>query len=131
MFAYCENDPVTRYDSTVDFFFTVLGAAVGFVSGGVTALATGSSLDKAFDKAIAGAAGGAIAGGGVDLALLVLGTGGVAAPFVAAGVAYGLGGAGNLLTTYLCADGEKLKPEEVVGSFIIGGSFNLISLATG
>ena len=89
----------------------------------------GEDYETAIDNGLAGALGGAIAGAGIDIGLIVVSSGGVAAPIAAAGIAYLMGGAGNVITTEMTAK-EKRKAEEIVGSFIIGGTFNLLSFGT-
>ena len=55
MYAYCENNPITRADSKGIFFFTAIGALVGGIIGGISAAIRGEDV-------IAGAAGGAVTG---------------------------------------------------------------------
>ncbi len=93
MFAYCENNPVDRIDPSGEFFFTMLGGVTGFIGSAVTSLILGNDIADAIEDGLAGAVGGAIAGFGVDAGLLLIGTGGVAASFLAAGLAFGFGGA--------------------------------------
>lgn len=132
MFAYCNNNPVINSDPSGNLFFTALGAATGFISGAITAMATGQDRELWFETACHGAIGGAIAGAGVDAGLLILGTAGVTAPAVAGAVAaaYALGGAGNVYSTHATATGE-LSAGAYIGSFLIGGTFNTLSLGTG
>lgn len=132
MFVYCANNPVRHVDSEGYFFFTALGAATGFVSSAITAMVTRQDKETWFETACHGAIGGAIAGAGVDAALLILGSAGTAAPAVAMAVtaAYTLGGLGNIYSTYATSNG-KATGDELLGSFIIGGTFNTLSLATG
>ena len=132
MFAYCGNNPVANYDPTGNIFFTALGTVTGFISGAITAMATGQDKELWFETACHGAIGGAIAGAGVDVGLLILGTAGATAPAVAAavGTAYVLGGAGNVYATHATAT-EELSAGTYIGSFLIGGTFNTISLGTG
>ena len=131
MFAYCGNNPVNMVDPSGEFFFTALGAVTGFIGSAAVSLLQGNDLSKAVNDGVAGAVGGAIAGAGVDVGLLVVGTCGAATPIVAAaaGIAYVAGGAGNALTTYISSDG-KASMDELTGSFIIGGTFNLLSFGT-
>ena len=132
MFAYCGNNPVGMVDSGGYFFFTALGAATGFISGAITAMLSGQDKETWFETACHSAIGGAIAGAGVDTALLILGTAGTATPVVvgAFAVAYTLGGLGNVYTTYATSNGNA-SGDDLLGSFIIGGTFNTLSLATG
>ena len=132
MFAYCNNNPVCNCDPSGNLFFTALGAVTGFISGAVTAMATGMDKESWFETAYHGAVGGTIAGAGVDAGLLILGTAGATAPAVAAavGAAYVLGGAGNVYATHATAT-DDLSAGAYIGSFLIGGTFNAISLGTG
>ena len=76
-----------------------------------------------------GAIGGAIAGAGVDIALVLVGSLGTALPVVAlaGGIAFAAGGIGNAVTTYLASDG-KASDQDLNASFLIGGIFNTGSL---
>ena len=129
MFAYCLNNPVSGVDSEGTFFFTALGAATGFLGSVATSLLSGNDLSTAIDDGVAGAVGGAIAGAGIDIGLLIVGSGGAAAPAVAFALAYVTGGLGNVVTTAMSAK-EPLEPVDYIGSFILGGSLNCLSLAT-
>ncbi|MBQ6116068.1 MAG: RHS repeat-associated core domain-containing protein, partial [Oscillospiraceae bacterium] len=129
MYAYCGNNPVNMADPNGELFFTLLGAATGFIGSAVVSLLQGNDISKAVNDGVCGAVGGAIAGFGVDAALVTVGTGGAAAPFAAFGIAYVFGGAGNVITTEMISDG-KASTDEYIASFIIGGTFNAISLGT-
>ncbi len=117
------------YDPSGEFFFTLLGAATGFIGSAAVSLLQGNDISKAVHDGVAGAVGGAVAGLAVDSALVIAGTGGAAAPFLAFGAAYLGGGVGNCITTYFTSDG-KASTDEYIASFIIGGTFNAISLGT-
>ena len=136
MFAYCGNNPISRADNSGNFFFTALGVFTGFVAGVATAALSNlvSSPDNQtdiFQAGLDGAVGGAIAGAGVDAGLLIVGSCGVAVPTVAlaTGVAFVAGGLGNVYTTYAASDGTA-SDEELSLSFVVGGFFNVVSLAT-
>ena len=135
MYAYCNNNPFCNVDASGTFFFTALGAVTGFISGALSAMATEEDSAKWFDIATRGAAGGAIAGAGVDAALLIMGIPGVGVPAVvgAFAIAYAAGGVGNVVTSYSTAKvcGSEYSSEQAIGMFIIGGTFNCLSLATG
>ena len=75
-----------------------------------------------------GAIGGAIAGAGVDIALVLVGSLGTALPVVAlaGGIAFTAGGIGNAVTTYLASDGTA-SDQDMTASFLIGGGFNTLS----
>lgn len=81
MFAYCENNPILRIDSSGEFFFTIIGAAVEAAIKGEDILAGAAS----------GAVSGAITGAAADLIAV---TGGTAV--VAVGVMAGAGTLGAL-----------------------------------
>ena len=132
LFSYCGNNPINNSDSGGNFFFTALGAVAGFVSGAITSMISNSNKESWFENATHSAIGGAIAGAGVDAGLLILGTAGTATPAVVAAVAaaYALGGAGNAYTTYATSSGTATGAN-LLGSFIIGGTFNTLSFATG
>ena len=135
MYAYCNNNPFCNVDTSGTFFFTALGAVTGFISGALSAMATEEDSAKWFDIATRGAAGGAIAGAGVDAALLIMGIPGVGVPAVvgAFAIAYAAGGVGNVVTSYSTAKvcGSEYSSDQAIGMFIIGGTFNCLSLATG
>ena len=135
MYAYCNNNPFCNVDASGTFFFTALGAVTGFISGALSAMATEEDSAKWFDIATRGAAGGAIAGAGVDAALLIMGIPGVGVPAVvgAFAIAYAAGGVGNVVTSYSTAKvcGSEYSSDQAIGMFIIGGTFNCLSLATG
>ena len=135
MYAYCNNNPFCNVDASGTFFFTALGAVTGFISGALSAMATEEDSAKWFDIATRGAAGGAIAGAGVDAALLIMGIPGVGVPAVvgAFAIAYAAGGVGNVVTSYSTAKvcGSEYSRDQAIGMFIIGGTFNCLSLATG
>ena len=132
MFTYCGNNPIQFSDARGTFFFTALGAVTGFLGSALTTAAlnffTGSNNDV-FAAGMNGAIGGAIAGAGVDLALVIMGSLGTALPVVAlaGGIAFAAGGVGNALTTYLASDGTA-SDQDLNKSFLIGGVFNVISL---
>ena len=91
---------------------------------------TGQS-EKAFEIAYESAIGGAIAGAGIDLGLLLIGSLGAALPVVAAAtlVSFTAGGLGNAFVTYANSDGAATD-EQLTASFVLGGIGNVISLGT-
>ena len=134
MFAYCENNPVMLDDPTGEFIFAMIGAAVGYVTGYASAVIKHVDKSKRHEFAKASAVGGMLAGAGVDIGLLVLGTGGVAAPIIACGVAFLTGAAGSCYTTNKTSQitkGKNASTDEMLGSAIYGGLSNVVSLATG
>ena len=132
MFAYCGNNPIQFSDTAGTFFFAALGAITGFVGSALTTAAvniiTGSNNDV-FTAGMNGAIGGAIAGAGVDVALVLMGSLGTALPVIAlaGGIAFAAGGIGNALTTYLASDG-KASDQDMNTSFLLGGALNVVSL---
>ena len=131
MFVYCGNNPIQFSDTEGTFFFTALGAITGFIGSALTTAAvnffTGSNNDI-FAAGMYGAIGGAIAGAGVDVALVLVGSLGTALPVVAlaGGIAFTAGGIGNAVTTYLASDGTA-SDQDMTASFLIGGGFNTLS----
>lgn len=121
-------------DPDGEFFFTALGLITGFISGAATALMTeeDTSLGNILEVASHSAIGGAIAGAGIDIGLLLIaGSGGAVLPVVGAfAVAYAMGGIGNIYTSYTTSN-DGLSEEEMLGTFIVGGTFNSLSLVTG
>ena len=132
MFAYCNNNPVSRVDASGEMFFTAIGALSGFLGSTVVSLMTGTDMATAINNGIAGAAGGAIAGAGVDAALLLIGSFGTAAPILigACTIAYATGGVGNIITASLSSE-EPIDPTVQIYNFAIGGMFNLFSFLSG
>ena len=129
LFAYCGNNPIKNRDDAGTFFFTALGAVSGFIGGAVSALVMGEDFATAMEQGCAGAVGGAIAGAGVDAGLLLFSLGGPVSVVAAVGIAYFAGGFGNVVTTAISSEG-KASGVEYVGAFIIGGTFNVLSLGT-
>ena len=123
MYAYCENKPISRADVDGKFFFTVLGAAVGAVTGAVDAWLTGGDIAEG---ALAGAVSGAISGAGVDIGVAMTVTSGGTATGVALVVVAGAGALGNVAATAITAD-ENTDAMDYVASGLIGGICNLIS----
>jgi RHS repeat-associated protein len=130
-YVYCGNNPVLNYDPSGNFFFAALGAAAGFIGGAVAGALSGQSGHALLETAVHSAVGGAIGGAGVDAALLIIGSCGTAFPAVAlaGGVAFMAGGVGNTYTTY-ASSGGKATDAQMIKSFFIGGTANLVSLGT-
>ena len=88
LFAYCDNNPVTRIDISGDFWNTIIGAAAGALVGGITA----AIMETNIGAGIAGGAlSGAISGAAVDITIATGGAGLVA--FASVATASGFGGA--------------------------------------
>ena len=65
LFAYCDNNPVSRRDAGGEFWHLVIGAVIGgVINGGITAIKGGSVTDIAISAA-AGALSGALSASGV------------------------------------------------------------------
>lgn len=133
MFVYCGNNPIQFSDTEGTFFFTALGAITGFIGSALTTVAvnlfTGSNTDI-FTAGMYGAIGGAIAGAGVDIALVLVGSLGTALPVVAlaGGIAFTAGGIGNAATTHLASNGTA-SDKDMTRSFLIGGALNTLSFS--
>ena len=65
LFAYCDNNPITRYDDNGDFWHIVIGAAVGAAIAGTTTALSGGSGKEVLISAISGALSGGLASTGL------------------------------------------------------------------
>ena len=65
LFAYCDNNPITRADSDGDFWHIVIGAAVGAAIAGTTTALSGGSGKEVLISAISGALSGGLASTGL------------------------------------------------------------------
>ena len=126
MFCYCGNNPVVNIDSTGEFFFTILGAVIGAVTGGLDAWAKG---DDIWTGVKAGAASGAIAGAGIDIGIAVTAMTGGAGLGAGLAIATTLGGAGGVVGTGISTNWQA-NPLEYVASAIVSGAMNAISFGT-
>lgn len=100
MFAYCLNNPACVGDTEGKFGNWLIGGVVGAAVGAVSALIKGENVLAA---AAQGAVSGAIAGAGVDIAIAIVATGGIAGVAVAGLAAYGFGFGGSLAGEYVGA----------------------------
>ena len=78
LYAYCDNNPVTRADGDGEFWHIVVGAAAGALIGGIVKVVSnvieGKSLtDELATAMLAGAASGALASTGVGIVGMVVG----------------------------------------------------------
>lgn len=123
MFAYCGNSPVSRADTSGYFFFTVLGAAIGGVTGYLDALLMNTDPETGFKS---GLVSGAIAGAGVDIGVLVTaGTGGTGVG-VGLAIAGTFGAAGSVVGTGISTDWTA-SGSDYLGSALVGAGMNMIS----
>ena len=102
MFAYCENNPISRSDPSGEFFFTIIGAVVGAAVGAIDAAIKHEDI---LAGALGGAVSGAISGAAADVIAV---TGGTALAVV--GVMAVAGAAGSLAenATKAAVTGEKI-----------------------
>lgn len=126
MFAYCGNHPVARVDSSGKFFFTVLGAIVGAISGAIDSLAMGGTPEEIATSAFAGAVSGAISGAGVDIGVAVTAATGGAGVGVGVAIAGVMGAAGAAVGTGISTN-WKADPMDYAASALVGGMTNMIS----
>lgn len=64
LYAYCDNNPIIRVDSSGEFWFTIAGAAVGAVLGATSKMTSNLITgNEVFDGVIGAAVGGAVYGG--------------------------------------------------------------------
>ena len=68
LYAYCDNNPISRADRDGQFWNVVIGAAAGAVVGGVMAAITGSDITTGV---LSGAVSGALGGVGIEAAALI------------------------------------------------------------
>ncbi|MBQ8380722.1 MAG: hypothetical protein IJY18_02405 [Clostridia bacterium] len=91
LYAYCDNNPVSRADYGGEFWNWLVGGVVGAVGGMITASMQGKTGDEFWGSVANGAISGAVAGIAADVILV---TGGTAAVVMLAGAAGGLIGSG-------------------------------------
>lgn len=123
MFLYCGNNPVINKDITGEFFFTIIGAAIGAVTGGLDAWMKG---DDILTGAMAGAVSGAIAGAGVDIGVAVTAATGGAGAGAGLAIAGAFGAIGSVVGTGISTDWEA-DPLDYAASAVVGGAMNLLS----
>ena len=96
MFAYCNNNPIVRVDSSGTLFFTIVGTVIGAAMGALGAVIEGKSGDELKAAVLASATSGAIAGMAADVLAITGGTAGVVALTMA-----GAGALGALASNYV------------------------------
>ena len=124
MFAYCNNNPISRADSSGDFFNTVCGAIVGGLLAGFTRDKEKETFGEAF---LRGAVTGAIAGAALDISIATAGAG--AALAIAA-----VGGAAAAALDYGWETANKEEEVTLAGCVtngIIGGGLNVLFMGAG
>ena len=126
MFAYCGNNPVIRIDVSGEFFFTVLGAAIGAIAGAVDSWVMGGSAEDIAKGALAGAVSGAISGAGVDIGVAVTAATGGTGTIAGLAIASAFGAAGSVVGTGISTD-WKADPLDYTASALVGGLTNMIS----
>ena len=127
MFAYCLNNPSCVGDTEGKFGNWLIGGVVGAAVGAVSALIKGENV---LAGAAQGAVSGAIAGAGVDIAVSIVATGGVAA----IGIAFVSGAIGSVAgeVTSAIISGKKFNMDAgVIKRAIISGGVNLLSFGIG
>ena len=67
LFAYCDNNPVTRKDDGGLFWHLVIGATIGAIIGGITTAISGGDATDILISVVAGAAGGLLAASGAGV----------------------------------------------------------------
>ena len=91
MFAYCQNNPIAFADYNGEWIHLVIGAAVGFAAGAISAAVTGGSWADIGISALAGGVAGAI----------VAGTGN---PYLGKAAASAINGAATFIDCYYIND---------------------------
>ena len=126
MFAYCGNNPITRIDVSGEFFFTILGAAIGAISGAFDSFVMGGTSEDIAKGAFAGAISGAISGAGVDIGVAVTAATGGAGVGAGVAIAGTFGAIGSVVGTGISTDWEA-DPVDYTVSALVGAGANIIS----
>ena len=127
LYAYCDNNPISRADRGGKFWNTIIGTVTGAIIGGVNAALTGSSIKAGI---VSGAVSGAISGAALDIAVATGGIGVMA--FAVIGGAGG-GAIGSIISQTM--NNQPVDPLAVLTDAVIGGIAGFMSygsaLATG
>ena len=75
LYAYCDNNPIVRYDIGGEFWNTIIGAVGGAIAGGISAAISGTDIGAGM---ICGAISGAVTGAAIDITIATGGAGLVA-----------------------------------------------------
>jgi RHS repeat-associated protein len=121
MFAYCNNNPITEYDSSGAFGCTITGGLAGGLVGGISSAINGESF---WAGAAQGAVSGAISGAAVDFVVWSGGTGAVALLVV------GFGGmAGSIAgdAVYSEITDTEFDWLRTGGNAVVAGALNVVS----
>ena len=124
LYAYCDNNPVTRVDDDGEFWNYVIGGVVGAIVGGVVAGVTSYLNDGKVDLAsvVINAAVGAISG-----VVAASGLGAIAQ----AGITAGFSGLGNFVDQAQSKGIENVNLGEVATSTVLGGLTSLAGTGAG
>ena len=123
LYAYCDNNPVTREDGDGEFWGTIFGAVIGAISGGINAYQEG---DNIFAGIGIGLVSGAVSGLSVDLSIA---TGGAAGLIIA--------GAGGVASSLLDDAANNLVNDkewnggQIATDAIVSGGMNMLSFGMG
>lgn len=123
LFAYCDNNPVIRKDSSGQIWNTVFGA----LGGGLIEMAMRSEKESIGQAFLRGAATGAIAGLSLDVSIATAGL----APALA--IAAGGGAISSITNTYLknSSAGKSTTCKDIVASAVAGAVVNTAFGAAG
>ena len=121
LYAYCDNNPISREDKGGRFWNTIIGTVTGAIIGGVNAALTGSSIKAGI---VSGAVSGAISGAALDIVVATGGTGLIALGFVM--IESGLGSAmGSIINQSM--NNQPVYVGTVITDGIIGAAAGGIS----
>ncbi len=131
LYAYCDNNPVTRADYGGEFWNTIIGGLAGAVVGGITAAIAGTDITAGI---VSGAISGAVSGAAVDIAIAAtVATGGVGlAALVGVAIASGAGGAAGSYVNQRMngVEHENVDWETVIIDGIWGAVGGMLSFGT-
>lgn len=119
LYAYCDNNLITRIDSNGDFWRTITDAIFGAISGGISAALEGKNVWAGIGI---GAATGAAAGLSVDLSIA---TGGLA------GVAIAAAGGAIASVAEDAVNGDENDWGEIAYNATFSAATNVLSLGMG
>lgn len=85
LYAYCDNNPISRTDDGGEFWHLVVGGIIGGIIGGVAAAISGGNATDIFIGIAAGALGGVLAASGAGVVAQALGSAAISMASNAAG----------------------------------------------